>query len=178
MTRLLIALIGMVLMAGCELKAPVQKPAVHAEPTMTPAAVTPDKRMQLPAGGEGAFTLSALKGRVVLLEVCAPWSSASQAQVDELNQLVQREATAGLKVIGLVVDAVAAGQAAPRNCRAGVPTIRWWRRRSAQWRRFGQVRSVPTRILVDRKGQIRKHYAGIVAPEVMQQDVLALLKEP
>lgn len=177
MTRLLIALIGMVLMAGCELKAPVQKPAVHAEPTMTPAAVTPDKRMQYLSGGEGAFTLSSLRGSVVLLEICAPWSSASQAQVDELNQLVQREATAGLKVIGLVVDAVAADGITPelQGWGANYPLVATPR---AQLSRFEQVRSVPARILVDRKGQIRKHYAGIVAPEVMQQDVLALLKEP
>ncbi len=177
MTRAPFAMAGLVLMVGCELKAPIQKAATKAEPLTTSTNVTTGELMRYLSGGEGVFNLDDFHGSVVLLDVCAPWSPISQAKVQEINLFVQQEAFSGVRVIGLVVDAVPAEGMTPelKSWGAAYPLVATSR---SQLSHFAQVRSVPARLLVDRKGQVRKQYAGIVSPEILQQDVLALLKEP
>lgn len=177
MRRMYVVVASLLLGMGCELRAPVQKPPEKTEtlPT-TPKTVGTSEHVTYLSGGEGSFALASLKGRVVLLDVCAPWSLASRAQIADLNQLAQREASAGLVVVGLVVDASVNDGLTPEIQALGaeyplLATPRSW------LARFGDVRSIPSRLLVDRKGVVRKIYPGVVAAEIMDRDIRDILKE-
>ncbi len=177
MMRKLFALAGIILMVGCELKAPVQKSSTQTDPVTKHTNVTSEEHMQYLSGGEGAFDLADMKGSVVLLDVCASWSPVSRAHVEALNRFQARDDSTGLKVIGLVVDAIP-GDGLTSELKEWGATYPLVATPRTLLSRVAPVRSVPARLLVDRKGQLRKHYAGIVSPEILQQDVSTLLKEP
>lgn len=172
----------MVLMAaglvGCELRPPASMQTTSTPPPETPAAPTASKvpDMVYLSGGQGVFSLAALKGNVVLLDVCATWSPASRALVEELNHLWDIHRTQGLAVIGLALDAQPGSVVDPEwsTWNARYPLVACPR---ALLSRIADVRAIPTRLLVDRKGQVRRIYPGAVAGATLQADIENLLKE-
>jgi thiol-disulfide isomerase/thioredoxin len=180
MKRLLVLLIALGAAVGCELRPPsAGKTMPGATPSMgesLPAKAPLDASPVYLQGGQGGFALSSLKGRVVLLDVCAPWSAASRALVPELNRLHEELQAAGLTVVGLVVDA-----------QSGTGPSDDWQAMGARYslvaaprdslNRLAPVRSVPARLLFDRKGQLNKQYPGDVSLETLRADLAALMKE-
>jgi thiol-disulfide isomerase/thioredoxin len=180
MKRLIAWFIVLVASSGCELRPPS---AGHSSPGTTSGgaeqsatSTTAEATLEYIQGGRGTFSMTDLKGRVVLLDVCALWSPANRALIPELNRLHDEEQAAGLTVIGLAVDA---------NARAGLTAE--WQELGARYPivatprasllRLTSVRSVPARLLYDRKGQLRKQYPGEVSPDVLRADVGELIKE-
>ena len=85
MKRLLVLLIVLGTSVGCELRPPSGVKAVPDKSPVvpeSPAAGTPSEAVPVYLqGGQGGFTMANLKGRVVLLDICAPWSPASRALI-------------------------------------------------------------------------------------------------
>lgn len=165
---------------GCELRPPVQPsatPGASSEGAKAVATVaTPDASLDYIQGGEGVFSLSGLKGRVVLLDVAAPWSAGSRALIPEFNRLHEEQQSAGLSVIGLLVDAKTQEGMTPEFLEMGAryPLVAASR---SGLSRVTSVRSVPARLLFDRKGQLRKQYPGDVNADALRADIDELLKE-
>lgn len=180
MKRFIAWLIVLGASSGCELRPPSAGNSSTgttpggAEPlvTLAPAEAT----MEYIQGGRGIFSMTDLKGKVVLLDVCAPWSPATRALVPELNRLFDDEQSAGFSVIGLAVDANAREGLTPdwQELGARYPIVATPR---SSLSRITSVRSVPARLLYDRKGQLRKQYPGEVSLDILRADVGELIKE-
>lgn len=175
----LLFLTGLLMAAGCELKPPssVAPGGISSNQSQGVAStVATVPQCVYLSGGQGAFTLAAFKGQVVLLDFCAPWSPASKAMIPELNRLDEEHRAAGLKIVGMVVDAPAEAGIPPdvQELGAVYPLVAVPRSHLVQ---FGNVRSIPSRLLVDRKGQVRQLYPGQVSPEQLRADLEVLLHE-
>jgi thiol-disulfide isomerase/thioredoxin len=114
--------------------------------------------------------LAAYKGKVVLLDFCATWSEACRAEVPDLNRMRADLVGRGFEIVALSLDkgGVATdlhndypAQAANEETRAA----------------FGDVRVIPTKILVDRDGKERKRFQGVTAPAEIRSEAEALLAE-
>lgn len=175
----LFILATMLMVSGCELKPPssvAPNAVASGQGKEVNRAVAAASESVYLSGGQGAFSLSALKGQLVLLDFCAPWSAASKELVPELNRLAEEHHAAGLNVIGLVVDARGEDGLTPEVQALGAvyPLVAVPRDQVAH---FGNVRSIPARLLFDRKGQLRQQYPGQVSAEQLRADIAVLLKE-
>lgn len=161
---------------GCEMKPPGVPAPVPPQRDSTAAPVAAAPGLTYLAGGAGVFQLSALKGQVVVLDLCAPWSPASRELVPELNRLWETHKGSGLTVVGLVVDADAGAGLTEELGAMGMqyPVVAAPR---AALARLADMRAVPTRLLVDRKGQVRQSFPGYVSIETLSKEVESLLKE-
>lgn len=180
MKRLMVLFIALAASTGCDLRPPsagdAAPGATPARVENSPASAPNEAALEYIQGGQGVFSLAGLKGRVVLLDVCAPWAPATRVLVPELNRLHDEGPAMGLSVIGLAVDA---------NAREGMTAE--WQELGARYpmvaapraslARLTTVRSVPARLLFDRKGQLRKQYPGHISPENLRADVGELIKE-
>jgi thiol-disulfide isomerase/thioredoxin len=166
----------LILASGCELRPPSPAPqttSVESVPAVAPSTpqVEPLEASYL-SGGTGTFSLAAFKGRVVVLDVCATWSPASQAQASHLNLLQEEHRTAGLSVVGLVVDG--APTSTLESLHAAYPLVGMPRTMLSQ---LGKVRSVPALLVVDRLGKVRNSISGYATPEQLLAEIAPLLKE-
>ena len=173
-----LGVIVVVLLAGCQPRgpeAPHATSALPAEPVPAAVAVSTQNDSRYMLGGEGGFSLGALKGRVVLLDVMAAWSEPCRRDVPALNRLHEEYAAQGLAVVGLAVDREPAAQVQAALQQAGViyPVAEG---RQGTLQALGGVRALPTRILLDRKGVVRQTFAGAVPFEEVRTNVLALLR--
>ena len=175
----LFIVVALLVGSGCELKPPSSvAPTKASSPqsdVVAPVVSAAPESVYL-SGGQGKFSLAAFKGQLVLLDICAPWSPASKAMVPELNRLAEEHHAVGLNVIGLVVDARAEDGLTKEVQELGAvyPLVAVARDQLAP---FGNVRSIPARLLFDRKGQLRQHYPGQISDEQLRADIAALLKE-
>ncbi len=173
-SRLTAALV--LLASGCELRPPVPPsappPATAEAPVDKPEPAVPLAEAVYLLGGTGVFDLASLKGQVVVLEVCAGWSSASLARVEELNQLNGEWTGQGLALVGLVVDGALSG--AEGELKTSYPLVKVSPTYLAG---LGKVRAVPSCRVYDRKGKERQVYDGHVSVSQLRADVAALLKE-
>ena len=165
-----------VLSAGCELRPPAppsaQPSTVVELPVVQPEETEPSVEAVYLSGGSGVFDLASLKGRVVILEICAGWSPASLARVEELNQLNGDLAGPGLALVGLVVDGALSGPGG--ELKTQYPLVN---APQDYLPNLGKVRAVPSCRVYDRQGKERRAYDGLVAVGQLRDDVTALLKE-
>ncbi|MFH0909232.1 MAG: TlpA disulfide reductase family protein [bacterium] len=155
--------------AGCRMKAP-QEAAV-------PQAVAPGAEMIVPPPDvTSVFDLADYKGEVVLLDFWATWCAPCRSEIPSLNQLHAEFKNRDVEVWGLSVDRVSPVQLAASARKLGItyPVVLADARIQGQ---FGGIRVVPTKILVDRKGEIRKTFPGVVPPDELRRHITALLNE-
>ena len=161
---------------GCDLRppAPPASPSPPVVETQTEKNSPAEKvtTASYLSGATGIFDPAAFKGKVLLLDVCAPWSPASRIRVAELGALAEQLGGQGLAVVGLVVD----GGRAPEGeeLAANYPLVSASQSYLAQ---LGKIRSVPACRLYDRKGKERKAYDGYVSPDQLRGDIATLLAE-
>ncbi len=103
--------------------------------------------------------LSALKGKVVLVDYWATWCGPCRMEIPHLKKLHAELGPKGLVILGLSVD------------HQGVEVVRRFVKKNAlPWTTaladeralsaFGEVRAIPTAILIDREGRIAGRLVG------------------
>jgi thiol-disulfide isomerase/thioredoxin len=117
---------------------------------------------------------SDLRGRPLILEFWATWSPPSRAGVRGLSALQARHGSRGLIVLGLSVD----DDPAPR-------VLEFARRQrllfpvamasEAMLDDYGPIRSLPTMILIDRRGRIARRVVGLIDAETLEGFVREIL---
>lgn len=121
--------------------------------------------------------LSALKGKVVLLDFWATWCEPCEETIPRLAQLDERYRAQGLEVVGVSVD----DEGAPVG-----PYVREHRMRypvfvdaDKQVMELYEVRGLPTTVLVDRRGRLRARWlgSGEDVSEEMERDIRRMLDE-
>lgn len=146
---------GVIVLSSCQVRetAPGPEPAAPA-PAESPAA-------------SAAAGPSLPPGPVTVIEVSLPRHAPSAAAQAETARLAREAGPRGLRVVGWVVDGPVAAD-------AGYPQSVVNR---AQLAVLGELRVLPSRVLVDRTGRVRKVYPGVPWPDEARAAVEAVLAE-
>lgn len=120
--------------------------------------------------------LSALKGKVILLDFWATWCPPCRAEIPHFNELYAAYHGKGLEIVGLALDqngpadVVAFVQQQSVSYPIAMGT-------SAIVEAYGGVRGIPTTFLIDPQGRIAKKYVGYQEKQVFEKEIQALLAE-
>ena len=155
------------LSAGLSLSAPQ---AARAEDARKPARDIALKGLD---GKE--IKISALKGKVVLLDFWATWCPPCRAEIPHFKELYDAYKSQGLEIVGLSVrekpDAVKAfvkqnGVQYPIGITSG-----------KEEKAYGGIQGIPTTFLIDKKGRIAEKYLGYHEKKVFEDKIKSLLAE-
>lgn len=119
--------------------------------------------------------LSALKGRVVLVNFWATWCHGCQEEIPSFIEFGKRYEKQGLTIVGVSMDDDGWKSVTP-----------WIKQKSVNYpivignsdlsQKYGLV-GMPLSVLVDRKGRIANKHEGVVDTAAFEQRVQALLSE-
>ncbi|MDP3279161.1 MAG: TlpA disulfide reductase family protein [Deltaproteobacteria bacterium] len=123
--------------------------------------------------GPDRTSLETLRGKVVLLDFWATWCGPCQRLSPTLRTLQQRYAARGLVVVGVNVDEDGPALVPAFMQRFGVDYLQLAGDRSTQ-RAWG-VQYLPTTVLLDRQGMIRRTSTGDESLESLVRQVEPLL---
>jgi len=129
-------------------------------------------------GGE-MWTLSSLRGRVVLLDVWATWCEPCRDALPIYGDLQKEFAARGLEVLTINIDADPQPIAAfLEEAKVSLPVLRDPEARVAESKL--KVKLMPTAFLIDRKGVVRHVHEGFDEGELATwlSEIEALLAEP
>jgi thiol-disulfide isomerase/thioredoxin len=112
-------------------------------------------------------------GQVRVIDLWASWCGPCRMTIPELNVLYERHRSRGLVVIGLSVDR---DPAAVLEFQRRVPM----RYPAAMFNprlmeRLGQPEAIPTTLLVDRQGVLRRTFVGYVDAATLEREIAGLL---
>ncbi|MDQ3036207.1 MAG: TlpA family protein disulfide reductase [Myxococcota bacterium] len=134
------------------------------------------------AAGEGAATgdrvsLESLRGRPVLLDFWASWCAPCRESVPILTRLAEQHRDAGLVTLGVNVEgdrAPAAILGAHRALHIGFPTLH---DQSGAMQSGYRVSSIPTLVLIDRAGVVRRYESGVPSESDLDAQIREILEE-
>lgn len=132
--------------------------------TSAPSRAQTLEDFQLPTVMAGDLRLSDFRGRVVLLDFLASWCRPCKDAIPHLNQLQREHGGKGLSVIGYSVDTGGLHAMKPFVVRNGVefPVVLG---SMDQARRLGQVKVLPTTLIIDPQGRVVERFEGFVNEE-------------
>lgn len=164
--------IGLLSLGSC-------RPAPRVRESLPPAAESkgyPVKGFSVPHLADPAQTISLddLKGKVVLIDFWATWCGPCRYEIPTLNALYEKYQDRGFELIGMTVDRGQVSQVAASATKLGLRYPVVWADEQVQMA-FGGIRVVPTKFLLDKEGNVRKRYEGVVPEEVLQNDIDSLL---
>ncbi len=122
--------------------------------------------------GAGPVDLSALRGRVVLVDFWASWCGPCRQMMPALNRLSQRFGAQGLTVIGVTDEPAEIARNVGMRMR-----IRYTLATSPTGVARYNVSSLPTLVAVDRAGLVREITVGFEGPARLEALVTRLLAE-
>ena len=117
---------------------------------------------------------SELRGRPLVLEFWATWSAPSRASMPVLNALQARHGGRGLIVLALALDDESPRRVLDlaRRQRLLFPVAM---ASEAMLEDYGPIRSLPTTILIDRRGRIVRRIVGHLDAETLEGFVREIL---
>ena len=122
-----------------------------------------------------SVTMSAFKGKVILLDFWATWCPPCKAEIPGFVELQKTYGEQGLQVIGVSVDDP------PEKLKPFVdefkmnyPVLVGLGRDDLQ-DAYGPMWGIPTTFLIDREGRICRKHSGLVGKEKYERDIKALL---
>lgn len=124
-----------------------------------------------------SVSLSALRGNVVLLDFWATWCAPCRQDIPDLIALQTRYADEGLIVIGMSLDTLPEEAVRDFVRKAGItyPVVL----SGTEIAQAYAVEALPTKVLIDRSGQIRERKLGATSDwRAYASRVRALLAEP
>lgn len=157
--------VGLLFLIGC---APSERQE-GAEATMQEASGWP-----LLDGSGSSLELESLQGRVVLLDFWATWCPPCKKELPELSSMYTEMKDKGVTLVGMTVDQGSKEQvaAAVAPFKLSYPTVLAG---EAVQKHFGGIRAVPTKFLLDQKGNVVEKYVGLVSVEKLKADIEKLL---
>lgn len=120
-------------------------------------------------------SLSAYKGKVVLLDFWATFCGPCIKAMPKLQKLNDQHAAAGFAVLGIATDEEGAKLVAPVAAKTKVkyPILI---SDTAAWKDYG-VTTLPALFLIDREGRIVKQFGGGTEHKTIEQEVQRLLAQ-
>jgi thiol-disulfide isomerase/thioredoxin len=123
-----------------------------------------------------AVQLTDFKGKVVLLDFWATWCAPCRSEMPMLQALHNQFRDRGFEVVGISVDEVDPEQVVPAYVKkAGFNYTQLLSDEKVQ-ESYGPIRGIPTFLLIDREGKIRRRGTGGGYPrEAFEKWILELL---
>ena len=112
--------------------------------------------------GGDSVSLAAMRGEVVLLNMWATWCHPCREEIPALQRLHERLSNAGLRVVGVSVDAGGEGERVAAFAREFGVTYDIWLDPEERVAQTFYTLGVPTTLLIDRTGTIRWRHTGPV----------------
>ena len=146
-----------------------------AAPQQGPRQPAPDFNLKTLDGK--SLQLSALKGKVVLLDFWATWCPPCRQEIPHFKELYTQYHSKGLEVIGVALDEGGEKDVAPfaQQNQINYPLSATGSQELAQ--AYGGIRGIPTTFLIDKQGRIAQKYIGYQDKEVFEKEIQALLAE-
>jgi peroxiredoxin len=122
-----------------------------------------------------SVSLSAYKGKVILLDFWATWCPPCKAEIPGFVELQDQYGEKGLQVLGVSVDDPA-DKLPPfaEEFKMNYPVLVGLGRDDLQ-DAYGPMWGIPTTFLISRDGKICRKHSGLVGKERYEQDIKALL---
>ncbi len=128
----------------------------------------------LPRVGGGYFTLSSLKGKVIILDFWATRCPPCRMEIPEFIELYDKYRDAGLEIVGVCLEREA--MVRPFAEQAGINyTLVLADQRISQ--QYGGIRYIPTTFIIDRRGNISEKYIGYTSGKIFEKKIQKLLSE-
>lgn len=143
-------------------------------PKPTPAAEFADLSLKDLTGA--SQSLSALKGRVVVLNFWATWCEPCKKEMPDLSAIQNDYAALGVQVVGAAGDEAADGAKVLsfiREYKVNFPV--WIGATTDDMKRFGLGEVLPATVIVDKEGKIVWREIGIIKPDVLRKELDKLL---
>ena len=153
----------------------LQSGAVRAGATPAAPREDPYVKVILEDTQGRSIPLGKYAGKVRLFNIWASWCGPCRMEIPHLNRLYDRARDHGLVVIGVSVDDSPADVAAfvkatPIKYPSGMMN-------PGLGKLLGDPEAVPTSLLVDRTGRLRRKFVGYVEPELMEREIQKILKD-
>lgn len=131
----------------------------------------PAPSFELLRTAKGSFTptLSAQRGKVLVVEFWASWCVACRALIPHMNQLFARYASRGLSVLGITADPVAQAASAATDLGMEFPVAS---DETGKTMKAYDARAIPAVFVIDRRGTVRDVMVGYDPSRVGQVDAL------
>ena len=142
--------------------------------------ITPEAQRKAPpdfaltdADGQ-RIQLSALRGRVVLLDFWATWCGGCKVEIPWYVEFDKKYRTQGLAVIGVSMDDGGMSVVKPFLAQKGIryPVVMG----SDDLAKKYNVAAMPVTLLIDRKGRIAAAHTGVVDKDTFENHIKELLK--
>ncbi len=119
-------------------------------------------------------SLQDFKGKVLVINLWATWCPPCEEEMPKLNQLHQEYKKDNLMVIGIALDKDSLDLVAPCVRKRGIeyPILRG---NEEVLRNLGDFSGVPTTLIVDKKGNIKKKYDGSFDQDDLEETLKELL---
>ena len=121
------------------------------------------------------FSLRALRGEVVVLNVWATWCAPCRVELPGFVALQEELADEGVRFVGLSVDAEGFEVVRPFAREHGLNYVQLASREAAA--RHFPGNAVPRTYLIDRQGRIRYEHTGVLVKWTLRPKLLELARE-
>ncbi len=143
-----------------------------ADPTTVAAGKGTAPDFSLSAIDGKHVSLSAYRGKVVILDFWAPWCPPCRKEIPDFIALQQQYASQGLQIIGIGLDEPANVVSFVRQNGFNYPVAVG---DDAISNRYGGVDGLPTTFIIDRQGTIRNRFEGFTERAVFEREIKKLL---
>lgn len=142
--------------------------------TSDPRPEAPD--FSLPDAEGRPVQLSALRGRVVLLNFWATWCPPCRAEIPWFADFQQKYAARGLSVVGISMDEGGWDEVRPYIAKLGInyPVVIG---NDELAKLYGEVNSLPATLIIDRQGRVAEAHMGLVSRDVYEKEIQKALEE-